>query len=206
VIRTTEVAAISIQATKKAYTAARLKGILVDVKAAPDYVSIETILPPSEGLLGDRSGTVDYVLTIPRTIRITRLDLNNGEVLIEGLWGGGAVARVGNGWLAARNCFADLDLSVTNGRLQATYDRWEGSNFRVALSSSEGDIRVNFPNEASVNIVAKTVHGRIVNGLAAKQEDENGTSRLLSFTTGPKPGASFEMSTTTGDIRINKPY
>ena len=205
-IRVSDVAAISIQATKKAYTMARLRGIVVDVKAAPDRVSIETIMPPNKGLLGDRSGTVDYVITIPKTVRIAQLDLNDGEVSIEGLRGGSAVARVGNGWLAVRNCFADLDLAVTNGRLQVAYDRWEDSNFRVALASPEGDIRVNFPSEASVTIVARTVSGRIVNGLAAKQEEENGTSRLLNLTTGSKAGASFDMSTTTGDIRINKPY
>ena len=200
-IRVSDVAVISIQATKKAYTAARLRDIVVDVKAAPDRVSIETIMPPSKGLLSDRSGTVDYVITIPKTVKIAQLDLNNGEVSIEGLRGGSAVARVGNGWLAARNCFADLDLAVTDGRLQVAYDRWEESNFRVALASPEGDIRLNLPSEASVNIVAKTVSGRIVNGLAAKQEEENGTSRLLKLTTGSKPGASFEMSTTTGDIQ-----
>ena len=205
-IRVSDVAAISIRATKRAYTTARLRGIVVDVKAAPDRVSIETIVPPGEGLLGDRSGTVDYVITIPKTVRIEQLDLNDGEVSIEGLRGGSAVARVGNGWLAVRNCFADLDLAVTDGRLQVAYDRWEESNFRVVLASPEGDIRVNFPSEASVNIVARTVSGRIVNGLGAKQEEENGTSRFLSMTTGSKPGASFEMSTTTGDIRINKPY
>ena len=205
-IRVSDVAAISIQATKKAFTATRLKDIMVDVNAAPNRVSIETIMPPGKGLLSDRSGTVDYIITIPKTVRIAQLELNKGEISIEGLRGGSAVARVGNGWLSARNCFADLDLAVTDGRLQVAYDRWEESNFRVALASPEGDIRVNFPSEASVNIVARTVSGRIVNGLAAKQEEENGTSRLLKLTTGSKPGASFEMSTTTGDIRINKPY
>src|SRR6266403_13432 len=54
---------ISIHAIKRAYTQERLKSIVVDVKATPRNVAIETIMPPKKaGLsLSDRSGTVEYV-------------------------------------------------------------------------------------------------------------------------------------------------
>src|SRR6266404_642107 len=74
-----DVAQISIQAIKKAYTSERLKKIVVDVKATPKSVAIETIMPRRENVfsLNDRSGTVDYVIVVPPTTKITRLELVN---------------------------------------------------------------------------------------------------------------------------------
>ena len=199
---------IRIQATKKAYTAERLKNMVVDVRATSDLVSIETIVPPPNGILhlGDRSGTVDYVITIPRTMRISRLDLNCGEVLLEGLRGGKVTASVGNGWLVANNCFGDLDLKATNGRLQIAYDWWENTPFHVVATSPEGDIRVNIPDYASAGITAHTVDGRIVNGLPVTQEASDTSLRSLNLVVGANPVVTFELSSNSGDIRINKPY
>ena len=180
---------ISIQAIKKAYSSARLKGIVVDVKAAPKSVAIETIFPPSKNRLSleDRSGTVDYIITIPSTTRITRLDLVNGEVLVEGVRGGSATAHVVNGWLIAHNCFGDLDLTLVNGRLEVAYDWWEDTKFSVKLASPDGDIRAIIPSDASASIIAQTATGRIANALATKEEEQSEPAHVLNFTTGPAP-------------------
>ena len=114
---------VSIQAIKKAYTSDRLKSI-VGRKATRKSIAIETISPPKKsGLsLDDRSGTVEYIVTVPQSIRITKLDLVNGEVLVEGLRGGSATAHLVNGWLAAHNCFGDLTFTIENGRLDVVGD------------------------------------------------------------------------------------
>src|ERR1700694_2267117 len=69
-----DVAEISIQAIKKAYTSARLKEIVVDVKATRKSVAIAQISPPRENgfSLGDRSGTVEYIIIVPPTTKITQ--------------------------------------------------------------------------------------------------------------------------------------
>jgi len=201
-------AEITIRAVKKAYTSDRLKSIIVEVKAAPKGVAIDTILPPKKGLLSleDRSGTVEYTITIPQTTRITQLELVNGEVLVEGLRGVSATAHVVNGWLIAHNCFADLDFTLVDGRLEAAYDWWDDTKFFIKLLSPEGDIRAIVPSDVSVRIIARTATGRIVNALATKEEEQGEPIRVLNFTAGATPKSSLEMNSTSGDIRIEKAY
>src|SRR5205085_9544213 len=104
---------IRIQAIKKAYNRERLEAILVDVKATQSSVAITTSFPPQKNALSDRSGTVDYIIVVPQTARITDLNLTNGELLVEGLRNGRiAQAHLINGWLAGHNCFGNLDLAI----------------------------------------------------------------------------------------------
>ena len=203
-----DVAEISIEAIKKAYTSERLKEIVVDVKATPKSVAIETIFPPNKNTLslGDRSGTVEYIVTVPHTIRITKLDLVNGEVLVEGLRGGSATAHLVNGWLAAHNCFGDLDFSIVNGRLEVAYDWWENTKFSVKLSSVHGNIRALIPSDASTGITARTGTGRIANALKVQKEIPSEPVHSLEFATGPTPETAFEINSTSGNIRIDKTY
>jgi len=199
---------IRIQAIKRAYTSDRLKSIVVDVKATQKSVVIETIPPPKQGALslGDRSGTVEYIVTVPHAIRITKLDLGNGELLVEGLRGGSATARVVNGWLLARNCFGDLDLTIENGRLDAAYDWWENTKFSVKLSSSHGSIRTLIPSDALIGMTARTETGRVVNTLEMRKEIPGERVHAVNFATGSEPRNAFEINSISGDIRIDKSY
>jgi hypothetical protein len=206
-IQAADILEVQIQATKKAYGQDRLKSISVQVQATPKNVSIETVLTLKNGLfdLGDKSGAVDYVVTVPKAARITQVHSKSGIVLLDGLVGGNAVVHVENGWLVAHNCFLNLDLNLANGRLEMSYDRWDATRFHAKLTSPEGDIRVNFPHDASLSIQAQTVKGRIVNGLAAKSESDGHVLRRLEFEVGEKVDAGFELTTGSGDIRINWP-
>ncbi len=194
------VSEVTIQALKRAYGEDRLKQIAVELKGSPDKVDVQTRMS------GDFSGTVDYTIIVPNTIRIIRLDLKNGEVLIEGLRGGRVTSHVGDGWLVARNSFGDMDLNLRNGRLEVVYDFWETLPFQAKLTSPEGDIRTYFPPEAFINIVARTASGRILNWLGKEENDPRKPVRALEFAIGATPSTKFEMTSTTGDIRIKKAY
>src|SRR5438270_10073046 len=83
-----EITEIRVEAIKKAYRPERLKAISVNVSARRDAVSIETIYPKDPaGGFSDRSGTVDYVIVVPQSIRIAKLQLDDGEILVEGMRG-----------------------------------------------------------------------------------------------------------------------
>lgn len=202
------VSEITIKAVKRAFSADRLKQIVVEVKAAPEEVKVQTIMPPQKGSLSleDRSGTVDYTIVVPNTIRIAQLNLANGEVLMEGLRGGSVTSHVGDGWLVARNSFGNMDLTIKNGRLLAIYDFWELFPFQAKLTSPEGDIRIYLPPEAPINIAARTTSGRILNWLGKEENDPRKPRRVLDFAVGSAPSAKFEMSSESGDIRISKAY
>ena len=199
---------ISIQAIKRAYTAERLKRIEVDVKATAKSVAIETIFPPKGNALSlaDRSGTVDYIITVPPAVRITNLDLEKGEISIEGLRQGSATAHLVNGWLLARNCFADLDLRIGNGRLDLAYDWWENARFSVKLSSSHGNVLAFIPSGASANVVARAETGRIANAFESPKQGSGEPLRALNFAIGSEPLATLEINAASGNIRIEKTY
>jgi len=187
---------ISILAIKKAYTSERLKGVVVDVKATPTSVAISTTFPPRKNALSDRSGTVDYILVVPQTIKITRLDLVNGEVLVEGLRGGSASAHLMNGWLGGHNCFGDLDLSVETGRLDVAYDWWENRKFTAKASSTRGSVRAILPSDASLILNASAPTGRIVNGFDTKKTGETDIIHSVNTVVGSEAGAVIGKAVT----------
>jgi hypothetical protein len=195
---------ILIQAIKKAYTPDRLKGIVVDVKATPKNVAISTTFPPRKNALSDRSGTVDYILVVPQTIKITRLDLVNGEVLVEGLREGSARAHLINGWLAGHNCFGDLELTVETGRLDVAYDWWENHKFTVKASSTRGSVRAILPSDSSVILNASAPIGRIANGFDTKKTGATDVIHSVNTVMGSNAEAVIELKADDGNIRIDK--
>ena len=201
-----ETSEIWIQATKRAYTAERLQGIVVDVQATRKTITIGTTFPPRKNALSDRSGTVDYLVIVPQAIKITQLALTNGEVTIEGLRGGSAKAHVTNGWVAGHNCFADLDLTVETGRLDVVYGWWENHKFSVKGSSERGIVRAILPSDVSVMLNATTGTGRIINAFGDKKTSANDTVRSLNTVIGSNAEAAIELKAGSGDIQIHKSY
>jgi hypothetical protein len=198
---------ITIQAIKKAYAPDRLQGIVVDVKATSNSVAITTSFPPRKNALSDRSGTVDYIIVVPQTARITDLKLTNGEVLVEGLRpGGSATAHLVNGWLAGHNCFADLNLTLENGRLDVAYDWWENHNFTVKAASTRGNVRAFIPSDASLSLNASAVQGRVANGFETKKSSPSDIVHSVATVIGPDPEASISLEAARGNIRIDKSY
>lgn len=201
-----ETSEIYIKATKKAYTAERLKGIVVEVQATPNTVAIGTTFPPRRNALSDRSGTVDYLVIVPQAIKITQLELVTGVVTVEGLRGGSAKAQVTNGWVTGENCFADLDLAVETGRLDVIYGWWENHKFSVKGSSARGIVRAILPSDASLILNASSVEGRVINVFGANKTGATDTIRSVNTVIGSKADAVIELKAARGDIQIHKSY
>jgi hypothetical protein len=198
---------IVIQAIKKAYTRERLQGIVVDVKATQGSVAIKTTFPPRKNALSDRSGTVDYIIVVPQTARITDLTLTNGELLVEGLrTGGSATAHLVNGWLGGHNCFADLNLTVETGRLDVAFDWWETHSFSVKAASTRGNVRAIFPSDASVSLNATSLEGRIANGFDTNKTNAGDVIHSIATVIGTDAGAAISLEAARGNIRIEKTY
>ena len=201
-----ETSEIFIQATKKAYTTERLQGIVVDVQATRNSVAIDTKFPPRKNALSDRSGVVDYTVIVPQAIKITKLDLVNGEVTLEGLRGGSAKAHVTNGWVTGQNCFADLDLSVGTGRLDVFHGWWENMKFSVKGSSDRGIVRAFLPGDVSVMLNATTGTGRIINNFSDAKSSATDMVRSLNTVIGSNAEAVLELKAGSGDIQVHKAY
>lgn len=198
--KTTE---IKLQAIKKAYSARRLTEIFVNVSARPDSVSIETYFPPKKTWgLGDRSGTVDYILVVPQTCEISKVELANGEMLIEGTRGEVVDASLINGRLFARNCFGNVHLRVVSGGLDVSYDWWEQTKFSINAEIVNGGVRAFIPGEASFHLIAETDDGQIANDFTEKEQRRAGSIRKIDMLIGPAPEAEVKLRARDGNIRI----
>jgi hypothetical protein len=155
---------LRVQAVKKAYTRDRLSQITIKVCRRADAVSIVTKFPPQpHWALRDRSGTVDYTITLPATASISALDLHAGEVRLDGMRGREANARLGDGRIFARNCFTNLDLRMERGTLTLSCDWWEEEKLSVRAVVSQGNTSVFLPGDAAFHLLAKVAHGKIGN-------------------------------------------
>ena len=192
-----------VQAIKKAYTSERLQKIVVDVKATRNSVAITTSFPPRKNALSDRSGTVDYIIVVPQTIRITQLELVNGELLVEGLRGGSASAHLVNGWLCGHNCFGDLNFNLDTGRIDLAYDWWETDKFSVKASSTRGNMRAILPSDAAVTLNATALEGRIWNGFDPKVRDGD-VIHSVATVIGADAETTISLEARRGNIRIEK--
>lgn len=195
---------ILVMAIKKAYTAERLQGIVADTKATQRSVVITTKIPPRKNALSDRSGTVDYIIVVPHTARITQLNLVSGELLVEGLRGGSAKAHLTNGWLCGHNCFGDLDLSLETGRIDLAYDWWENERFLVKATSTRGNVRALLPTDASANLNASALEGRIANGFGNGKSGSGDIVHSISSVIGADGAATINLEAARGNIRIEK--
>ncbi|HVF70667.1 MAG TPA: hypothetical protein VM940_03570 [Chthoniobacterales bacterium] len=198
---------ITIFALKKAYVKERLHGIVVDVNASKSEVTIKTVFPPRKGALSDRSGTVDYIIIVPQTAKVSQLELTNGEILVEGLRpGSSATARLANGWVVGHNCFGDLDLRVETGRLDVAYDWWENHEFAVKAFSARGNIRASFPTDASINLSASAPDGRITNAFAPAGSKPGDIIHSIAEVFGSDARTAIALEARRGNIRIEKTY
>lgn len=196
---------IKLRAIKKTYSAERLSKISVNVSAQPSSVSIETHYPPKKTWgLGDRSGTVDYILVVPRTCKIARLDLANGEILIDGMRGESVHANLVNGRLYAHNCFSDTHLSVTTGGLDVSYNWWEQQKFSIDAQIVNGHTHVFIPGDASFHVIAETEDGQIDNAFAEQAQRNGDDVSKIDMVIGKTPEAEFRLRAKNGNIQIGE--
>jgi hypothetical protein len=196
---------MQVHAVKRAYRRSRLTQIAIDVSTKPGSVSITTKFPPRPkwGLF-DRSGTVDYTVVVPATANILGLDLDAGEILVDGMRGQMTRARLGEGRMFARNCFTNLDLTIRRGNLILSYDWWEKSTFAAEANLARGNAWAFLPVDAPFHLLAKAVHGEIFNDFESRAVAESAAARGMKIDALVNGGgeATIKLRVTEGDIKI----
>jgi hypothetical protein len=194
---------IRLQVIKKAYTAARLHRISVNVSAQRNSISIETIFPPKKNWsFSDRSGTVDYIIVVPETARIARLELRNGEISVTGMQGGDVHANLGNGRLFVRNCFCDVQARQGTGALVLLYDWWNPRKFSANTQIADGNLVAVIPGDASFHLVAEAATGKIGNDFAEKEQRTGAAVTKVDSLVGASPQATINLRAIDGNIKI----
>ena len=194
---------LHLQAIKKAYTAARLHGISVTVSAQPNSISIETTSPPAKNWsFSDRSGTVDYIVVVPQTARIARLELKNGEILVSGMQAGDVHVKLGNGRLFVRNCFCDVQAAEATGALTLIYDWWNPRKFSANAQIADGNLFAIIPGDASFHLLAEAANGKISNDFAEKEKRTGETVTKVDSRVGGSPQTTINLRAIDGNIKI----
>ena len=192
---------VRLVALRNAYTKSRLEQIRVEKKLGPRSLAVTTIIPPVSGLFADRSGTVDYTITVPETAHL-KLKLEAGEITLEGLRGGQAEIELINGRVVARNCFANVRAHSTNGVLEVIYEWWENLPAIFDFDIRHGRIGAWLPFNARFQIDAQTANGRIGNGFRL-QPTTHEPSQSLQGRTAPEAPVTMRLRTGAGNISID---
>jgi len=202
-IKGTDSFEVWMRAVKSAASAARLKDITVTVAAEPDDVSIKTAF-----LRGKKkpflAGTiaVDYTLSVPRTARIARLDLDDGKVSIDGIQNADIRANVVDGQLAIRNCCGNTKVTVGNGALDLVYGLCVEPRFSAEAQVLNGNARIAIARGASLHVRGETPNGNITNQLAGAVELNGQSSQNIDMSVGAGARSDIMIRVTSGDIMI----
>lgn len=185
---------VKVSAVKRAYSPERLAEVEIEVTPEPSDLRIVSKYAHQnlrwsnrEEERADNSARVDYTLTVPRSARLDKLELHNGEISLEGLAGGVVVSTL-NGGVTARMLTGDLKVSTLNGRIEADFVTMSASQ-RVSLSSINGQIVVSLASDA-VRLTASTMNGKMNNEFGQTSPDE------------PGGGPRVDISNLNGDVTV----
>ena len=195
---------LHVKAIKRAYSSERLRALAMRVTSQGDSVSIETTSPPkNKWSLRDRSGTIDYIITMPEHMKTIDVELVNGEISVDGLREGNLEARLTNGRMSARNCFANLDCNASSGAIDFYYDWWEAGDYLVKAVIPNGSIGLFLPRAASFQVEAETQEGGIMGNMIDEDETMPRHRKRLSTKIGLEAGPRFQFRTVKGNIRLH---
>jgi hypothetical protein len=202
-IRGTDGSDAQLRAVKSASSAARLKDITLNVTAGPGDILIKTAFLRQKNQPFFAGGwSVDYTLLVPRSTRIARVDVDDGNVSIQGIQNADVRANVVNGRLDVRNCCGDLKVSVANGALDLTYQRCEGPYFSADAQVLNGNARLSIARGASFRIRGETVNGKIVNELGHTVQFSGTPQPTIDVSVGKSRRCDIAIHVTSGDITV----
>ena len=196
---------VRVRSTKKAYSPERLNQVGIDVSTKPGAVSVIAKFPPRpKWSFADRSGTVDCTIVAPATASISALELNAGEVLLDGMRGREAHAQLGDGRIFARNCFTNVELTMDRGTLTLSYDWWEKGKFSGDVQLARGNTWIFLPSDAAFQLLAHVAHGKIANDFNNVPSSANSCARGMKIDQIINGGgsATIKVQVEKGDIKI----
>jgi hypothetical protein len=193
---------VPLTALRKAYTESRLHQIRADTRSQPASLTVRTIIPAASDLFADRSGTIDYTVTVPETAQL-KLKLVNGDVTLHGLRGGRANIELVNGRIIALNCYARVQARSVNGALEVFYEWWENLRAAFDYTLQHGRIDASLPSEARFAVDAATSNGWIHDGFKFNSPTNVGPGQCLKTASARDALVSLGLRTGGGNISLN---
>src|SRR5438552_17739772 len=150
--------------------------------------------------LSDRSGTVDYTIVVPTTANLSRLQLRDGEVLVDGMSGETVRARLRNGTVFAHNCFSNVEFTLDRGTLTLAHDWWEPRKFSIQANIALGNAWAVLPSDAAFHLIAKA-EGKISSDFESTAPASNAPMQIDALVNGGGD-ATIKVRVAKGNIKI----
>jgi hypothetical protein len=155
---------VKVDAIKYADTKERLEEAKIEIDSGKDYLSIQTKYPHHDQGWHwgshDNPASVEYTLTVPRTVRLDEIKLINGQLDVNGVSGEVRASCI-NGRLEAEGLAGRAKLSTINGHLEAKFGQLAGKS--VELNSVNGSVDLTIPSDSNAEVEASTISGGIHN-------------------------------------------
>lgn len=194
---------VKVDAVKYADTKERLDEAKIEIDAGKDYVSIRTKYPDHDHTWNwgshNNPASVEYTLTVPRTVRLDEIKLINGSLDVTGVTGEVHASCI-NGRLEAHNLAGRATLETINGRLEAKFDQLAGQS--VELSSVNGSVDLTIPSDSNAEVEASTVSGGIDNDFGLHVSRHSFVGHNLRGELG-KGGTRIRLSDVNGRVSIH---
>jgi Putative adhesin len=186
-------AKVSIEATKRAANKWELEKLQVEITGEGDSLSVRTRYPRPSLL-----GRVDYVVRVPRGVRVKAENVN-GRVEIEGVVGEIGASTV-NGSVEVNGAAGAVDASVVNGSVTVVLARVDPAG-HSQLRTTNGSVRLTLPADANADVDAGTVNGGV--RCDFDLADESRARRHLGGRIGAG-GGHFELRAVNGSVDIDR--
>ena len=196
---------VKIVAVKKAFSPERLNAIAIRVDARQNAVNIETTPPPApRHQFSDRSGTVEYTINIPQTARIARVELPNGELVIDGMRGVSIAASLGSGQLVIHNCFCDQTIHVNQGGLNVFFDWMEEHPISIEAKIEDGNLSARLPTDAAFHLHAVAKEGHVSSDFSPMGTRQRGDDSEINEVIGDGPATRLTFRAGEGNIHVSE--
>lgn len=193
---------VSLEAVKRAKSDEGLQQIEILVDREPSRLSIKTKYPKGKWgffWFGGNNGRAEvrYKLMVPAGASLKKIDTVNSDITVRGVRGAMDLDTV-NGTIEASGLTANGRFDTVNGSITIDYDSLpEGT--KVLLDSVNGSCRIKLPKDASFNLEADNVNGRVSCDLPITLE-KTGRHHLRGKV--GNGGASVRLDSVNGSLRV----
>ena len=183
------------EATSDEAARALLQKAQIQEEVTPTMVRIATEATEDGGFRAARV-KVDYRIAVPPGLALT-FKTKNGDIRLNDV-NGRMNAATTNGSITTEDLAGSLTAETLNGPVRVDFSSIAGE---VALSTTNGGIRLTVPPSAKINLDASVVNGRIlVDDEFAVSPGEGPSERLSVALNGGGPKVS--ATTVNGSVRI----
>lgn len=135
--------------------------IKINTKQSGNRISVETEYEQESGSWGhnNNGGSVDYVIMVPQTIDLRKLEVINGSLTIKQV-AGELNADVINGKINASGLASDINVDSINGAVELSLAD-TAKNIDIEVETVNGSIRVYVPKDFGAKVEASSGNGSI---------------------------------------------